>query len=127
MRPWIWKAFGTWGRHGGSVIGEARRCDVARTGRVSLSRTGLATPKYADARMRGEMNSNGADGFLRRPTTRPAVPSWRSTGLSVSDQLRVSEIEAPLKPFSARITTDCLLPRVVSERCAVKPGAAAVT
>ena len=40
---------------------------------------------------------------------------------------RDSAIEAPLNWLSARITTDCLLPRVVKEIFALNPAALATT
>ncbi len=40
---------------------------------------------------------------------------------------RDSEIEADLNALSDLMTTDCLLPRVVSDRFAVNPGALATT
>jgi len=42
------------------------------------------------------------------------------------DQERDNEMDAPRNWLSALITTDCLLPRVVSEMFAVNPGALAV-
>jgi hypothetical protein len=81
----------------------------------------FATRKYADAMMRSEKYSpenkkaGGTAMAIRRPPG------------SNENQPRVSEIEAPRNWLSARITTDCLLPRVVSEMLAEKPGALATT
>jgi hypothetical protein len=44
-----------------------------------------------------------------------------------SNYERDNEIDAPLNWLSALITTDCRLPRVVSEILAVNPGALAMT
>jgi hypothetical protein len=88
---------------------------------------------------------NGLFGFLSGPRRRQSVPTFRTRLSEVFDpsvdadaalrvrimlradsaQMRDSEIVAPLNWLSALITTDCLLPRVVSVMLAENPGAVA--
>jgi hypothetical protein len=87
----------------------------------------------------------GYSGFYQAPRRRRSVPTFRTRLSEVFDpradadaaprvrimlptdsaQVRDSEIVAPLNWVSALITTDCLLPRVVSVMLAENPGAVA--
>ncbi len=105
-------------RRDGLALEDCRRCstsaDVWMRAKVQdqASRSRVATAAFVAAIK--------TKGRRRRDGDPPAFVWFRN-------QPRVSEIDAPLNWLSARITTDCLLPRVVSEMFALKPGALATT
>jgi hypothetical protein len=90
------------------------------------ARTALSDPSCAYSQ-RTVNCASGMDSSFSNRSNDATEPGFTHGLTSFRDQLRVSEIEAPLNWLSALMTTDCLLPLVLSEILAEKPGALATT